>query len=263
MVAIRRFNCSFTLITEKRIVLNETVEDLLTEHLIANKMKLRTQFTEAHMDGAFKGAHYDYSEAEVECSDIDESPPVLEHIGEPYVAINGEDKRSEEVYDKEVEYVEGLELSKTKSSGWSITGGLSVQYQGAGAASAIGYQRNQSKTVRKIKNKILREKMTKKVIVPPKHRRSVAIVQRFQRKGCKVRNVKVTFPKKAKFKCKVYDYQHHHKPKTNNKYSPKLGDLLNKHIIETGGSTATARLEGKYVWVESDVEVDVSDPQPI
>ena len=243
--------------------MNETVEDLLTEHLIANKMKLGTQFTEEHVDDAFNGAHYDYSEAEVECSDIDESPPVLEYIGEPYNAINGEDKPSEEAYHKEVEYTEGLELSKTKSSGWNITGGLSAEYQGVGASGTIGYHRNQSKTVTKIKSKTLRQIITKTVIVPPKHKRSVAIVHRYQRKGCKMRNIKVTFPKNAKFECKVDDYQDHRRPKINNKYTPNLGDLLNKHIIETGASTFTARLEGKYVWVESNVEVDVSDPQPI
>ena len=147
--------------------------------------------------------------------------------------------------------------------GGVITGGLSAEYHGIGASSNIGYTRDKSKTVTKIKGQTLRQVMTKTVIVPPKHKRRVAVVHRYQRKGCKARNIKVIFPKKAKFNCKVDNHQNPRKPKINVEYNPYISDLLNKHIVDGGADPLTARLEGKYVWVESNIELAVSNPQPI
>ena len=227
-------------------------------------MKLvQNSFTEKHMDGAFKGVQYDYSETEIDWSNIDKCNPILEYIGEPMDYVNKEDTPSEEHYHKEIEYTEGEELIKTNSSGWSITGGLSTEYQGIGVSSGIGYTTHQSKTVAKIKSRTLRQTMTKKFMVHPKHKRRVAIVHQYQRMECKAKNVKVIFPKNAKIKCKIHDYREPSKPKTNQSYRSYIRSVLNEHIEDAGADPLTASLEGKYVWVESSVELDVSDQQPI
>ena len=240
----------------KRIVCNETFEKLLEKHLQSKGMKLE-RIKEEDLDDAFDSAEYDYAEAEVDCSAIHEFPPVLRHMGLPYECRNKEDTPIEEEYNKDIEYTEGLEYTKTKCSEWSICGGLSVMYQGAGASANIGYTRRQSEEVKKIETTTQTQHITKTVSVPPKHYRSVVQTQRFQVKECKVKNVKLIFPKNAKITCEVRDSS---KVK---KKDISIRTVLKNCIKDDKADRLTAILDGKYVWVETSVYLDVSEPKPI
>lgn len=246
----------------KRIVCNEEFEKALTEHLQSQEWKL-VEITEECMDDAFSGAKYDYSETEVEWGDIHELNTFSEHIGEPIKYVNRDDKPSEEQYQKEIEYTEGLELSKTNSSGWSICGGLSAAYKGTGTSVNVGYTRNQSETVTKTKGKKVRETITKTLVVPSQHSREIVVKQQYQRKECKVKNVKLIFSKNAKIKCKVHDNRKLSKPKRKKRYQPYIKDVLKKHIEDDNTNPLIARMDGKYVWVETGIIVDVSTAKPI
>ena len=203
--------------------------------------------------------------AEVECSAIHEYPPVLQNTESDESStdyINNENKESEEDYHKEIEYTEGLELSITRSSERSVSGGLSVEYQGIGAsANIMGYIKSQSETVTKFKGKTQKQIITKKISIPPKCCRSVVLVHRYQRKECPVKNVKLSFPKNAKIKCDVHDNRKAD-PKSQTKDKPYIKDVLKDYIEDTpGGDRLTAKLEGKYVWVETSIYVDVGAPK--
>ena len=231
------------------------------KHLQSKGMKY-LEIKEEYMDDAFKDAKYDYIETEVECGAIQEFPPVLQHIGDPFEYPNNDDTPSEEEYSKEIEYTEGLEHSKTNCSEWSICGGLSAEYQGAGASANVGYTKSQSQTVTKFKGKTQTQTITKQIFVPPKHSRSVVLIQRYQRKECKAKNVKLVFPKSAKIKCKIHNYRDSNS-KSMSKDKFFIRDVLKDYIEYEGANPLTAWLEGKYVWVETSVFLKVSDPKPI
>ena len=246
----------------KRIVCNETFEKLLKKYLQSNGMKLE-QIKEEDMDSAFEGAEYDYAQAEVSCSanDMHEFPPVLHHIHSPYEYHNKEDTPIEEEYNKDIEYEEGLEYTKTKCSEWSICGGLSAMYQGTGAAAIIGYTRRQSEEIKRIESTRQTQHITKTVTVPPKHYRSVVQTQRFQVTECKVKNVKIIFPKAAKISCEVEVHDSSKVKKKDIKFYVR--EVLKDCIKDDKADRLTAILDGKYVWVETSVYLDVSDPKPI
>ena len=242
----------------KRIVCNETFEKLLEKHLQSNGMKLE-RIKEEDLDDAFEGAEYDYTEAEVDCSAnaIHDFPPVLRHIGLLYECRNNEDTPIEEKYNKDIEYMEGLEHIKTKCSEWSICGGLSAMYQGSGASTVIGYTRRQSEQAKKIESTTQTQHITKTISIPLKHYRSVVQTQRFQVEECTVKNVKLIFPKNAKITCEVHDSS---KVKRKDIF---IRAVLKDCIKDNKADRLTAILDGKYVWVETSVYLDVSDPKPI
>ena len=247
----------------KGIVCNEAFEKLLAEHLQERGMKL-LELKEKHLKDAFKDATYDYSETEVESSAVHEYPPELENIDKSPTDYNNEgDKAKDEWYEKEFECTEGLEVCVAKSSGWSIGSGLSAEYQGIGATANVVYTKTQSETVTKFKSKVQKQKITKEITVPPKCCISVLLVRQTQRKECPVKNVKVSFSKNAKIKCAFHDNRDtKENSKTKEKFNIKDG--LKDHMEDTaGGNRLTAKLEGKYVWAETSVYVDVGDAKPI
>lgn len=250
-------------IVVKRIVCNETFKNLLAEHLQEKGMKLE-ELKEKYMDAAFKDARYDYTETEVGSSAVHEYPPEVQNIdGTPTDHVNGSDEPLVEQYEKEIEDTEGCELSLTKSSGWNVSGGLSAVYQGIGAAATMEYTTCQSETVTKFKGKRQAQRITKTISIPPKSRRSVVLARRDQRKECPAKNIKLIFPKNAKIKCKVHDNRDAD-PTRHTKVNPFVKDVLKDYIEDTaGGNQLTAKLEGKYVWVETSIYVDVGAAQPI
>ena len=116
-------------------------------------------------------------------------------------------------------------------------------YQGARAATIIGYTRRQSEQAKKIESTTQTQHITKTVSVPPKHYRSVVQTQRFLVKECKVKNVKFIFPKNAKITCEVHDSS-----------KVKKKDISIRAVLKncikddkTDHDRLTAILDGKYV----------------
>ena len=157
-----------------------------------------------------------------------------------------------EKYAKTHEYTEGLELTKTNCSEWNICGGLSAKI---GASAKIGYTKRQTEIVKKIEGSVQKQDITKTLSIPAESSVTVALAQKFQRKECKVKNVKLIFPKNAKIDVKVHGALF-------NK-SLYIRDVLKDYIEDEEADPLTARLEGKYVWVETSVFLDISDPKPL
>lgn len=78
----------------------------------------------------------------------------------------------------------------------------------------------------------------------------------FQKKECQVSNIKISFPRDAKIKCKCHD---------NRKNKEKPSQFLIKDILKNKESTdkLTVMLEGKYVWMETKLVMKVEDPLPL
>ena len=214
---------------------------------------------ETYMDDTFKMAEYDYSDVEVECHSLHESPIVSREVGQSFVWSNITDADESHQYDTEITYVVGNELTVTNSSEWSICGGLSATYQCVGARVNIGYTRRQSEMIKKIKTITDRCHVMEQVSVPPKSRVKVAVVQNYQKKECKVKNVKLTFPKNAEIKCKAFNRQ----TRKVEKHVHPIKEVLKDFIIYQGVDTLTAMLDGKYVWVEIDLALNKGTPEPI
>lgn len=96
----------------------------------------------------------------------------------------------------------------------------------------------------------------RKFTVPPKHSRKVMVIRWFQEKKCQVSNVKISFPKDAKIKCKFYD---------NRDTKEKSTQLSLKDILKgcSDKDRFTATLEGMYVWMETKLIPKVEDPLPL
>jgi hypothetical protein len=92
--------------------------------------------------------------------------------------------------------------------------------------------------------------------VKPNHSRKVVVTRWFQKKECKVSNVKISFPRDAKIKCKFHD---------NRKNKEKTLQFLIKDILKSKENTdkLTVMLEGKYVWMETKLIMKVEDPLPL
>ena len=95
--------------------------------------------------------------------------------------------------------------------------------------------------------------------MPPKSRVKVALVQNYQKKECKVKNVKLTFPKNAEIKCKAFNRQ----TRKVEKHVHPIKEVLKDFIIDQGVDTLTAMLDGKYVWVETGLALNKGTPKPI
>ena len=213
------------------------------------------------MDDAFQKAVYDYSDVEVECDSLHQFPLVLDEVGYSFEWSNTTDADESHVYDKEISYVVGNEHIVTNSSEWSICGGLSATYQGVGATANIGYTKRQSEMIKKIKTTTDKYRVTEAVTVPPRSKVKVAIVQNFQKKECKVKNVKLTFPKNAEVKCKAKNRQ----TKSDKVEKPEypIKEVLKDFVEDQDADPLTARLDGKYVWVETGLALNKGKPEPI
>ena len=215
---------------------------------------------ETYMDDAFKMAEYDYSDVEVECHSLHESPIVSREVGQSFVWSNTTDADESHQYDTEITYVVGNELTVTNSSEWSICGGLSATCEGVGARATIGYTKRQSEIIKKI-TKAEKCHVIEQVSVPPKSRVKVELVQNYQKKECKVKNVKLTFPKNAEVTCKAKNRQ----TKSDKVEKPEypIREVLKDFIEDQDADPLTARLDGKYVWVETGLALNKGEPEPI
>ena len=214
---------------------------------------------EKYMDGAFKNAEYDYSDVVVQCHSLNKSPIVSCEVGQSFEWSNTSNACESHPYNKEITYEVGNEYTATNCSEWSICGGLSATYQGVGAKTNIGYTRRQSDVIKKIRATRDKHNVTETVIVPPKRRMKMAVVQNYQKKECKVKNVMLTFPKNAEIKCKAYNGQ---TGKVEKLMYP-IKEVLKGFIVDQGVDSLTAMLDGKYVWVETGLALNKGKPVPI
>lgn len=81
------------------------------------------------------------------------------------------------MYDKEITYKQGLEHTKAECSEWSISGGLSAKYQGAGVSTGISYTKQQSEVVKKMNGTDQKQHIEKKGLVSAKHSVEVVLMQ--------------------------------------------------------------------------------------
>ena len=216
---------------------------------------------ETYMDDAFKNAEYDYSDVEVERHSLHESPIVSREVGQSFEWPNISDAYESHVYDKEIGYAVGNELTVTNCSEWNICGGLSAAYEGVGATANIGYTRRQSETIKKTRTTTDKYHVIEPVHVPPKSRVKLAVVQNYQKKECKVKYVKLTFPKNAEIKCKAFNRQAR---KAEKRVYP-IKEVLKDFIIHVDHNvdTLTAMLDGKYVWVETGLALNKGTPKEL
>ena len=231
----------------KRVVCNEKFEELLTRYLELSELTLANEITEACMDEAFKEAEYNYNDVEADrASTINDGELVKQPIGESVNSNSDDDKPTIESFDVAVTYTKGTELMETKISGWRFTGGLSAEYH-VGMSAGVSYHKQQSVAVKSFKGEQVQQ--TVKVKVPKGGKATV--LRKLQRKQCLVRNIKLSFAKKAQISCCYFDKKNPNKEKTEKFY---VKDIL------TGCSKSplgfTAKLEGKYVWVETEIGTD-------
>ena len=216
---------------------------------------------ETYMDDAFKNAVYDYSDVEVKRHSLHESPIVSCEVGQSFEWPNMSEAYESHVYNKEIGYAVGNELTVTNCSEWSICGGLSAAYEGVGATANIGYTRRQSEMIKKTRTTTDKYHVIEQVHVPPKSRVKLVIVQNYQKKECKVKNVKVTFPKNAEIKCKVKNRQT--KSDEVEKHMCPIKEVLKEFVENQDADPLIARLDGKYVWVETGLALNKGKPEPI
>jgi hypothetical protein len=244
-----------------QIVCNETFEKLVEKYL-ASSDRVLVEIKEKYMDKAFKDAKYFHSEVELDLDSTAEFDHRPKCLGDPVTYPNPDKKKeSEEVFTQIVEYTTGTELTETVTSGWSITGGLSAEYQGIGASTGVGYTEQQSETIKKIRGTRERKDISRKFTVKPNHSRRVTVVRTLQRKECKVRSIQLSFPKDATLKCKFRT-----KADSNNvvkKTRFLIREILDDCIENKGADPLIAKLEGKCVWVETDLEVKVEPDKPL
>ena len=250
------FVVSYIIFIVKRVVCNEVFKDHLKQYLNKIGMDLQEDITEKDMDDAFEKAEYDYTEVEVECKSLQEFPRVSRNVGERFEYPNDSETPRDYTYDKAVSYTEGEEHTQTKISEWNICGGLSAEYQGVGLTGKVGYTKRQSETVTNTKTTTETQTIKETVSVPPKTKVEVAIVQHYQRKECKVKNVKLIFPKGVKIKCKVFNRQN----KKDKKHSIPIEEVLEDYLDHKDADPLTARLDGKYIWVETKLSLEIGKP---
>lgn len=240
------------------MVCNGVFEEHLKKHLDKMGMDF-LEIKEKYIDDAFQNAKYDYTEAEVECKSLYEFRRVSRYIGEPFVYSNESDTSRDYAYDKTITYTEGEEHTQTNCSEWNICGGLSAKYQGVGADAKVGYTKRQSEIVKNTTTTIQTQAIKQTVSVPPKKKVEVAVAQNYERKECRVQNVKLVFPKGAKIKCKVFNRQKKREEKPN----VSIEEVLKDYIDDRKADPRTARLDGKYIWVETTLSLEVNKTESI
>lgn len=134
-------------------------------------------------------------------------------------------------------------------------------YQSVGATANIGYTKRQSESIRRTKTTTDKQHIQEDIIVPPRHKVKVTVVQIYQQKECNVKNVKLTFPRDAKIKCKAVN-RHTERP---DKPVSLIQKVLKDYIEDQAADPLTAKLDGKYVWVETGLGLDPENlkPKPI
>ena len=135
-----------------------------------------------------------------------------------------------------------------------VVGGLSAKYQGAGASTGVTYTKKQSDIMKKIRGMTESTTMQLDILVKPNCSVRASVVRTIQRKECQVRSVELHFPRDAKLKCK---FTKAGSTKVQKKPHFLVREILNDCIKNKGDDTLIAKLEGKCVWVEVDMEVKV------
>ena len=86
-------------------------------------------------------------------------------------------------------------------------------------------------------------------------------MQNYRKKECKVKNVKLTFPKNAEIKCKAKNRQTK-SDKVEKRVCP-IKEVLKDFVENQDADPLIARLDGKYVWVETGLALNKGEPEPI
>ena len=243
-----------------QIVCNETFEEHVKKHLASSDRTL-VEIKEKYMDEAFKGANYDHSRVEVDLGSVTEFDPIRKCLGDPVTFTNNENAESSKTFTQIVEYTTGTELTETVTSGWSITGGLSAEYQGIGASTMIGYTEQQSETIKQIRGQKQRKDMTDMFLVKPKSSRKAIVIREIQRKECRARDVLLSFPRNAELKCKFRTKDNPNDVKKKPRFL--IREILKDYIEKQNADSVTAKLEGKCVWVETNLFVNVEEDKPL
>ena len=231
-----------------QIVCNETFKNLVERYLKSSDRTL-VKIKEKYLDQAFKGATYIHSTVEVDHGSIKELKSINKTLGD---SVKYSEPGSHH-FEKTVSYTLGTELMETVTSGWSITGGLSAEYQGVGASTGVTYTKQRSEIMKKIQGITESTKMQQDISVKPNCSIRASVVRTIQRKECQVRNVELHFPRDTKLKCKF--------TKAGSTKVQKehflVREILNDCSKNKGADTLIAMLEGKCVWVEVDMEVKI------
>ena len=241
-----------------QIVCNEPFKNLVERYLASSNETL-VEIKEKYLDQAFKGTTYIHSSVEVDLGSIKELDPMKKCLGDAVTFTNNDNVDSNKTFTQIVEYTTGTELTETITSGWSITGGLSAEYQGIGASTAVGYTEQRSETIKQIRGRKETKNMTDTFLVKHHSSRRVTVIRTIQRKECQVRNVEFHFPRDTKLKCKFTKAD---STKVHKKHL-LVREILNDCIENKEADTLIAKLEGKCVWVEADMEVKVEPNKPL
>ena len=237
--------------------MNDSFKEYLTNYLqsFGETSRLRyitVKIKEKYLKQAFAKATSTYDNAEVHLESLKQSTK-LKHLETPIFYPEQPTERSEE-YDREFTIDEGLEYTKTECSEWNLAGGLSLEYQGVGASSGIGYTRQQTKETKKIQATSQKKHINKQVHIPAKSSVTVVFTQQFQRKECRMSGIKLIFPVDAKLKCKFLSDAD---PQKTLKKEFLIKDILKDRIKNDKRDPLTAEMEGKYVWIETRVFLDI------
>ena len=232
-----------------QIVCNETFENHVERYLTSSD-KILVEIKEKYLDQAFKGATYILSTVEVDCGSIKELDPINKTFGDSVVYS----KPGSHHFEKTVTYTFGTELMETVTSGWSVTGGLSAKYQGASASTGVTYTKKQSDTMKKIRGMTESATVQQDILVKPNCSVRASVIRTIQRKECQVRNLELHFPRDTKLKCKFTKVG---STKVQKKPYFLVREILNDCIKNKGADTLIAKLEGKCVWIDVDMEVKV------
>ena len=186
----------------------------------------------------------DDSIVEVDCSSITASDPEKQCLSNPFTFNN---YSKDEIRHKPFtfKYTTRGRLIETVIS---VTGGLSAEYQA---------------TTGQIEGTGVSQQITEKlyVYIKPKSSRRVTVIQMRQRKECPARNIKLSFPKDAKIKCKF-----HVKGDSNVKVNSfPIKEILNDYVEDknTYSGPLAVKLEGKCVWEEIDSFIDIEENEPL
>lgn len=237
-----------------RVIINEVFERYLKNHLQSEGLEL-VELKEKYFDDAFGEVKYDIKEAKVDLATV-EVKVRDKPFNVPYVHKNGKNEPVEETISREYKYTTGMELMSSKESGWTTTGGLSLQYQGVGGSGEICYTRNQSSSVTKTQSEELTDHIEKVISIPAKSSVKVVLTHRLFWKKCTLQDVKFTFPSKAKIKCK---YKNARQKVCEKKFD--VARILMVDMKPDCGTAIATYIEGKYAWIESELFLDIQQPK--
>ena len=258
------------------MILNEVFESYLNKYLESKGLSLYDGcLNERSMDEAFCNASYILSDATVQFHENSSKRVdyIEELCGKPVTHSNEGDREIIVTYTKKVEETTGLEYYDAKSRTWSISGGLSAKYQGVGASASIGYTRSQTESVRRSNTTVLTREAQCPVPISGRQKRKVQVKNTYSVYEHEVESVSLKFPKDAQIQCRVVDSQ-----PTATMYCPwswcpqlcrsnqffYLSEIFTGNTEECpNGKDLIAKINGKYLWVETDIFWDIKKEEPL